>query len=323
MASVPLRRQGTGSWRVKINGSMSQPKFRLDRSLTTVVFHPLRRALGGGGPAVPVLMYHRVCGDPEPGVSPYYQIHTSPSVFRRHLRQLSEAGYRTMDLAGVAGLLARGEPLASKVVVITFDDGYRDFCTGAFPALQEHRFTATVFLPTAFIQDERRSFKGAECLTWREARQLCQAGIQFGSHTVNHPRLAELGWPEIERELRDSKQQMEERLGETVTAFAYPFAFPQSDRAYAGAFRSLLMQTGYTCCATTEIGRVKAGDDPFRLKRLPANSLDDADFFRAKLEGGYDWLAWPQAATKKLKQAIAAGGKRSDGTAQMEHAPSH
>jgi hypothetical protein len=52
---------------------------------------------------------------------------------------------------------------------------------------------------------------------------------------------------------------------------------------------------------TTEIGRVRAGDDPFRIKRLPANSLDDAEFFRAKLEGGYDWLGWPQALIKKLK----------------------
>jgi peptidoglycan/xylan/chitin deacetylase (PgdA/CDA1 family) len=268
-------------------------------------------------------MYHRVCDDPEPAVSPYYRVNTSPSVFRRHLRQLAQEGYRTIDLAEVAALLARGEPLVPKAVAITFDDGFRDFHTEAFPALQEHRFTATVFLPTAFIQDERRSFKGAECLTWREARQLCQAGIQFGSHTVNHPRLADLDWQAIERELRDSKDRMEERLGKTVSAFAYPFAYPQNDRAFAGAFRSLLMRTGYTCCATTEIGRVKAGDDPFRLKRLPVNSLDDEDFFRAKLEGGYDWLALPQAAIKKLKPGTMMGRKRSGGRVQMEHAPLH
>ena len=76
-----------------------------------------------------------------------------------------------------------------------------------------------------------------------------------------------------------------------------------------GAFRSLLMQAGYTCCATTEIGRVKAGDDPFRLKRLPVNGLDDAQFFRAKLEGGYDWLAWPQAIRKWCKPGFVASGK--------------
>jgi peptidoglycan/xylan/chitin deacetylase (PgdA/CDA1 family) len=268
-------------------------------------------------------MYHRVCEDPEPAVSAYYKVNTSPGVFRRQMGQLADEGYKTMDLADMAGLLARGEPLAAKAVVITFDDGFRDFCTGAFPVLQEHHFTATVFLPTAFIQDDRRTFKGAECLTWEEVRGLRRAGMQFGSHTVNHPRLAELDWPEIERELRESKEEMEERLGEAVTAFAYPFAYPQNDREFAGAFAGLLKQTGYRCCATTEIGTVKAGDDPFRVKRLPANGLDDARFFRAKLEGGYDWLWWPQAAVKKLKRGAAPGGKRSDGTVPMERAPLH
>lgn len=300
---------------------MSQPKIRPDRFLTTTVFHLLRRALGGGGLRLPVLMYHRICDDPEAGVSPYYKINTSPSVFRRHLGHLAEEGCRTTDLAEVAGRLARGEPLAPKSVVITFDDGFRDFFTEAFPALQERHFTATVFLPTAFIHDQRRSFKGAECLTWEEVRALRRAGMAFGSHTVNHPRLEDLNWHEIERELRDSKEQMEQQLAEPVTAFAYPFAFPQNDRGFTGAFRRLLMQTGYTCCATTEIGRVKAGDDPFRLKRLPVNGLDDARFFRAKLEGGYDWLSWPQAAIKKLKPGTVAGGRTDDGTVQMEHAP--
>ena len=275
---------------------------RIDRTLTTAVFHPLSRALGGGGLGLPVLMYHRVCDDPEAGVSPYYKVNTNPAMFHQHLRQLAEEGYRTMDLAEVAGVLARGEPLAPKGVVITFDDGFRDFYTQAFPALQEHHFTATVFLPTAFIQGERRAFKGAECLTWEEVREMRLAGIEFGSHTVNHPRLVELGRQEIERELRDSKDQLEQQLAEAVTTFAYPFAFPQADRAFADAFRGLLAQAGYTCCATTEIGRVKAGDDPYRLKRLPANSLDDPAFFRAKLEGGYDWLAWPQAAAKTVKR---------------------
>ena len=96
-----------------------------------------------------------------------------------------------MDFAEVAGLLARGKPLAARAVVITFDDGFRDFYTAAFPVMQEHQFTATVFLPTAFIGEDRRSFKGAECLTWEEVRRLRRAGVQFGSHTVNHPRLVE------------------------------------------------------------------------------------------------------------------------------------
>lgn len=295
---------------------------RFDRALTTAVFHPLRRALGQGELRLPVLMYHRISDDPEEGVSPYYRVNTSPSVFRRHLQQLADEGCRTINLAALAGQLTRQEPLAPKTVVITFDDGFRDFGTEAFPALQEHGFTATVFLPTAFIQSERRSFKGTACLTWEEVRQLRKAGVEFGSHSVNHPKLVELGWAEIERELRDSKEQLEQQLGEEVTTFAYPYAFPQDDPEFVRGLRGRLREAGYCCCASTDIGRVRAGDDPFRMKRLPANSLDDEGLFRAKLEGGYDWLAWPQAAIKKLKPNAVGSGKRKGNAADMRHVPS-
>jgi hypothetical protein len=71
------------------------------------------------------------------------------------------------------------------------------------------------------------------------------------------------------------------------------------------------MEAGYACCATTELGRVKMGDDLYRLKRLPANSLDDAAFFRAKLEGAYDWLALPQAIVKRSKLWFLGFGQKT------------
>ena len=49
-----------------------------------------------------------------------------------------------------------------------------------------------MFLPTAFINPERRRFKERECMTWDEVRECRRGGIEFGSHTVNHPKLYEL-----------------------------------------------------------------------------------------------------------------------------------
>jgi peptidoglycan/xylan/chitin deacetylase (PgdA/CDA1 family) len=160
-------------------------------------------------------------------------------------------------------------------------------------------------------------------LTWNEVRELRQAGIQFGSHTVNHPRLVELPWREIAEELRESKQELEQQLGEPVTTFAYPFAFPQAKRAFVRDFRRLLAEIGYTCCATTELGRVGLGDDPYRLKRLPANSLDDPGLFRAKLEGCYDWLGLAQAMIKTVKRSCVASQRQSDLAARARYAGSN
>jgi len=102
----------------------------------------------------------------------------------------------------------------------------------------------------------------------------------------------------------NSKLEIEARLGEAITTFAYPFAFPQNDRTFVQTFKNLLAETGYTCCATTELGRARSGDDPYRLKRLPINSFDDPALFRAKLEGSYDWLALPQSLIKRLKHSV-------------------
>jgi peptidoglycan/xylan/chitin deacetylase (PgdA/CDA1 family) len=152
-----------------------------------------------------------------------------------------------------------------------------------------------VFLPTAFIGESRQTFKGRECLTWEEVRGLRGQGIQFGSHSVNHPLLYKTPWGEIENQLACSKKKLEQELGEKVASFAYPYAFPQQDQRFADTFKELLRQQGYRHCVTTMIGRVQSGDDLFSLKRLPVNDCDDRPLLLAKLSGAYDWLAYPQS----------------------------
>jgi peptidoglycan/xylan/chitin deacetylase (PgdA/CDA1 family) len=195
--------------------------------------------------------------------------------------------------------------------VLTFDDGFRDFHTTALPVLQQYGFGATVFLPTVFIGNEPRRFKGRDCMTWNEVRELHEAGIEFGSHTVNHPRLCALDLEEVHTELEQSKVMIEDALGEAIHSFAYPYAFPSADRPFAEAFRNLLVGAGYWCCVTTELGRTKPGDDPYRLRRLPMNSFDDPELFRAKLKGGYDWLALPQGAVQKFKLQFPASARKN------------
>ena len=158
-----------------------------------------------------------------------------------------------------------------------------------------------MYLPTAFISRQRRSFRNKECLTWEEVRELRRDGVRFGSHTVNHPKLHELPWDDIRAELTVSRDCLEQELQEPVTSFAYPYAFPQEDHRFAEEFAGLLREAGYRHCATTMVGRMLTGDDPFRLKRLPANSCDDRALFAAKLDGAYDWFAGVQRAFRHVK----------------------
>jgi len=369
---------------------------RLDRFITLNLIHPLRRLNGlradhprpsdGRGVGdegsltqnsilnthLPILMYHSISEDPEPGFHPYYRVCTSPQRFREHMQWLRNNGYQGVCLSaglnwldgksrkqnaenrGIKSEVATGHsPIGnrqsivgddrgsqssafnSKPVALTFDDGFQDFYTDAVPILRECGFNATMYLPTAFIGDTRRRFSptrtsdgggikgeglstlnqplstlnsqlsaGRNCLTWNEVKELHAGGIEFGSHTVNHPRLTELSWPEIQSEIRDSKSDIEQRLGGPCAAFAYPYAFPQANEAFVDRFKDLLPAVGYKSCVTTQIGRHHSDGDAFQIKRLPVNSNDDSQLFRSKLEGDYDWLAPLQSCSKTIKSVL-------------------
>jgi peptidoglycan/xylan/chitin deacetylase (PgdA/CDA1 family) len=307
---------------------------RFDRLITMGVVDPWFRVLRSFGhrqttPVVPILMYHSITDDPEPGVSAYYRLNTPPKVFRSHLQVLREEGYTTLTLVDAIGGLESGQmqslsTLAAgrvisdkfgdrpsnmaaaipKIAVISFDDGFEDFRMAAWPLLQEFGFNATVFLPTAFIGKERRAFKGRACLTWDEVRNLRSAGIEFGSHTVNHPKLWELDDTALQQELTDSREVIKNELGQAPATFAHPYAFPFTNMAYVQRYRVAVSNAGYRYGVTTSLGRARSSDDRLTLKRLPINGADGSDLLRAKLRGAYDWLAGPQRLVKSLKRGL-------------------
>ena len=158
---------------------------------------------------IPILMYHSISETSDTAVHPYFSVETSPAVFEAQMQFLRDNGYCTISPADVIALLSSGQTDGKKYVVITFDDGYRDFYTSAFPVLNKLGMSATVYLPTAFIKQKSSPFKGKKCLTWAEVRELHRAGVLFGSHTVNHAKLTGLCHAELERELRRSKEKIE------------------------------------------------------------------------------------------------------------------
>jgi peptidoglycan/xylan/chitin deacetylase (PgdA/CDA1 family) len=280
---------------------------RLDRLATLYLVNPVQRVTSGNTGSIPILMYHSITDLDESGVHAYYRTATSPATFAAQMRELHDRGYSVLGLADAAKRLQDGGLANGKTVVITFDDGYRDFLLNAAPALAQYGFTATMYLPTAYIGDSTQVFNNKPCLTWSEIRQLQAGGISFGSHTVNHPQLHQLSANEVNEEIVKSKQTMEQKLGCAVASFAYPYAFPEADAAFKGRLRDMLMHAGYENGVCTTLGRAAMGSDLFFLKRLPVNSCDDPQLFRAKLNGAYDWLATPQYLVKAAKSWARAG----------------
>jgi peptidoglycan/xylan/chitin deacetylase (PgdA/CDA1 family) len=122
----------------------------------------------------------------------------------------------------------------SRVVHATFDDGFRSV-ENALPILERLGVPATLFVCTGFADDGRplripelrddvdAAAPEFETLRWGELRELSERGVEIGSHTVSHTHLTRLGDDALERELEDSKAQIEDELGLECPYLAYPF----------------------------------------------------------------------------------------------------
>jgi peptidoglycan/xylan/chitin deacetylase (PgdA/CDA1 family) len=250
---------------------------------------------------IAILMYHSISDRAEDHKPAYYKMVTSPARFAQQMQWLARKGIEVVGLEAWNSPYHEGN---TQRVIITFDDGFADFMTNAFPLLHAYGYPATMFLPTDFIETGRTHLAGVEQLRWSEIRQLQSAGIRFGSHTASHRHLETLSRFDIQEEIRKSTAVIQEHIDEKVTSFSCPYAFPQAYPAVVSAIHESLEENGFTVGVTTKIGTASIHDDPYTLNRLPINSDDDEELFMAKLNGGYNWLNGVQYIVQKVKKTL-------------------
>lgn len=169
---------------------------------------------------IDVLMYHSISSASGPTSIPV-------EVFRAQIETLRSAGYETAPLSGLAAW-QRGEgTVPPRAVMITFDDGFQDFADVAFPILQAHGFTATVFLPTGRLGG-LEDWSGAHApprrlMSWSAVRELARQGIAFGGHSVTHADLTTLAPDRLRDEIKGSQDEIARHLGQPVDTFAPPY----------------------------------------------------------------------------------------------------
>ena len=299
-----------------------------------------------------ILAYHRVLDD-DPDNFPFDGdlISATTEDFRRQM-DFARSNFNVVSFRDLEECERAERPWPERALLVTFDDGYRDNYTQAFPILKEFGLPATIFLVTGHIgraeilwwdliayclqhtqlraaalpevssaplplstREERRdairqtldwiklateeikrdflSRLPGELgvsppgnvesmhLNWDEVGEMARRGIEFGGHTVTHPILSQVSEARIEEEVRQSKRDIEERLGTKVFAFAYPVG---EESSYGEAARRAVANAGYNFAVSYREGTVAAdGFDRYALPRIRVEAAYSHKVFRANL----------------------------------------
>jgi len=252
-------------------------------------------------------MYHQV-GQPlnERGAGDC----VSPERFEQQIRAILDAGYRIVSLSTFLRRLRQGAMSdLSRCAVLTFDDGFRDQFVNAYPILRRYDVPATVFLIAAYVGRDvvfphlatvgAGVSPGWHPLGWHDVRTMARAGIEIGSHTVSHRSLGLLAPAEARREVEQSREILEEGVGQPVTLFAYPFG-SQAYGDFDGQLADVLREAGYDGACTTVVGTNDQRADAFALRRIPIDESDGAFRIRCKLVGAYDWVRAIKSSWQRL-----------------------
>ncbi len=248
-----------------------------------------------------ILTYHSI----SEGDSP---LQTSPPLFAQQMEWLVARGsvINAASLSDLADHWSDLDNLAPRSVILTFDDAYADFYTHAAPVLRAHKLPATVFLPTAYVgrtnawPGQPVWVKETPLMSWEQIAELAQAGIQFGSHTVNHPDLTALPPAEAERELAESRRSIEERTGHKVEHFCYPYG------KWNAAVCDAASRVYRTACSTIA-GTVPHRSNIHLLPRVDAHYVRDPRLFRSMFTRRFDAYIAARRTIRRLRGAPEGG----------------
>lgn len=204
--------------------------------------------------SVPVLLYHKVGGDAD-------NLTVSTERFTKDMQYLAEHGYNTLSLDDVRRRLTdQDAKMPNKPVLITFDDGYLDNYTNAFPILEKYNLKASFYIITGMIGQPNR-------VTAAQIKEMDAAGMGIGSHTVTHSSLGDLQPEQVITELSESKTMLEQLLGKSIEFIAYPCGSYHQDTL------QMVHNTGYQGGFSVRQGNAMF-IDKLAIRRIPIFKYD-------------------------------------------------
>jgi len=258
------------------------------RRLASEAVHLARRVAPARPGAARIIYYHRI--DDE-----QHRSCVTPRAFAEQMSLLRAEGFNVVPLSALRAHLDAQRPFPERTVAITFDDGFADNYTQAFPVLTRHALPATIFLAAGFMDGDDlpvlRDRSGIRPLRWSEIDEMARHGVAFGAHTITHRSLPGLGADELRQEIEGSRDVVAQHLGQAVDSFCYPRGH------FDAGVKQAVQAGGFQLACSTVPGHVAPDADPFTLRRTFIARDDSLRDFQRKLDGSFDLL---HAARQRL-----------------------
>ncbi len=231
---------------------------------------------------LPVILYHKVVNEPELNTS--VGIFVTSKVFEKHLSYLKKNGYRTLTYYDVNKII-NNEMLSQKSdIILTFDDGYKNNYTNAFPILKDFGLKCVIFMVAGTKSntwDKDKNETEDFLMTDQEISEMEEYGIEFGSHTLTHPHLTKIPIDEAKHEIEDSFRILSQKLKNPLISFAYPYGECNEE------IESIVTETGYQFGIATDSGPILLKDNLKRVRRQIIFSHTSMLQFKKKISKWY------------------------------------
>lgn len=203
---------------------------------------------------VPVLLYHHIQPQEQAIAKGQAKLSVDSEIFAKQMQYLVKKGYSTLTPGQFLSGIKTGS-LPPKPILLTFDDGYDDFYTYAYPQLLANKLHATVFLATGLMDN-------SGYLSWDKIKEMDSSGlVTFANHTWSHKALKGQGEQILRFEIGTAQGQLEEKGLGGAMAFAYPYG------SKSKKVEDILAELGFQSAFTTVPGWQQCASSPYLFHR--------------------------------------------------------
>lgn len=215
---------------------------------------------------IPILMFHYVEYVQNKNDTMRIALNTTPFTLDNEIKTLSDAGYTFMTNKELVDALDGKSRLPAKPIVLTFDDGYRDFYTDAYPILKKYHAKATQYVISGFLNQSNH-------LLTSQLQEIAKDGlVEIGAHTVNHVWLKGQTLQTVTNEVVQSKSTLEKLIHSPVVSFAYPFG------AFDLQALNVVKNAGFLSATSTIPGAEQTQENRYFMYRLRSGGRTGQNF---------------------------------------------